>query len=190
MINQVTLNRLIQVLMNHNITCGVGGSYLLQLYGLYDDPDDVDFWILPEDIKKVKDLFNEYEEIKEKKIQLPAEYRFKMLYDDIKVDFVACFMVKPNKHQYVYNILPDNVKIVETEGGYRVPCTSLEDWYIVYKLLKKEKKAQLIEKYIAVSFGNEILEKVLESGNNILPLNLTKNINETMWKNSQQRLFG
>lgn len=187
MINSNTLYKLVQILDRNNIICGVGGSYLLQLYDLYDEPDDVDFWISPNDVSKVKEIFSEYEEIQEK-IQLPEEYHFKIMFYDIKVDFVACFIVKPNKNQYWYNISPDNVKMVDIKDGQRLPCTSLEDWYIVYKLLRREDKANIIEKHIKPGFDNSVLEKILDNKGNKLPLKVTKSINEAMWRNSQIQL--
>lgn len=187
MINPNTLCKLVQILDNYNITCGVGGSYLLQLYDLYDEPEDVDFWISPSDVPKVKKIFNEYEEITEK-LQLPQEYHFKIIFNDIKVDFVACFIVKPNKNEYRYNISPDNVTRLCLEDGNQLPCTSLEDWYIVYKLLKRDDKADIIEEYIKPMFGNRVLEATLGNKDNKLPPKVTKSINEAMWKNSQMQL--
>lgn len=187
MINPKTLDRLVQILEDYHITCGVGGSYLLQLYDLYDEPDDVDFWVSPSDISKVKEIFQEYEQIQER-IQLPEEYHIKIRFYDIKVDFVACFIVKPNQNEYHYYISPDNVSMVDLHNGRQLPCTSLEDWYIVYKLLRRDDKANIIERYVKPMFGNTMLEKILGNKDNKLPPIVIKSVNKTMWENSQIRL--
>lgn len=188
MVNSNTLNKLVQILDSNGIICGIGGSYLLQLYDLYDEPEDVDFWISPDDILKVKEIFSTYKEIHEK-IQLPEKYHFKMIFEDIKVDFVACFFVKPNQNEFWYNISSDNVKMYHMANGKQLPCTSLEDWYIVYKLLNREDKASIIEKYIKPGFDNGILEKILYNKNNKLPVKMKKSINKVMWENSQRKLM-
>ena len=191
MINTQTLNSVINILKSNNIRCGIGGSYLLQVYNLYEDPNDVDFWVAPEDIDKVRNIFSQYEEIGEK-IQLPRQYHFKMRYEDIIVDFVACFIVKPNKNEYVYNILPENINYIETESGLELPCTSLEDWYIVYQLLHREKKAELIRRYIYkndVESTNLKLNSSIEDSNNKLPNRVIKAVKELIWDNIQMDLF-
>lgn len=192
LVNQKTLDKLIKILRDNEVVCGIGGSYLLQIYQLYSEPDDVDFWVAPDDIKKVKHLFAQYEEIEEK-IQLPPEYHFKMRYYDIDVDFVACFMVKPNKNEYVYNIMPENIEMIDMGGGKYMPCTSLEDWYIVYKLLKRDEKAELIKDFLCKhkneSLAYQKLQMSLENVGNKLPQKLTKDVKNFLWENSQINIF-
>ena len=190
MINFQTLNSLVDILKKNQIRCGIGGSYLLQIHELCNDPNDVDFWVAPEDIRKVRNIFSHYEEIIEK-IQLPSQYHFKMRYLDIYVDFVACFIVKPNKNEYVYNIMPENIEMVDMQDGSTLPCTSLEDWYIVYKLLRREEKAELIKKYIYqkdASKANERLELLIDNKVNRLPKRITKDVKDLIWDNMQLKL--
>lgn len=190
MINYGTLNSLVDILKKNHIKCGIGGSYLLQIYQLCNNPSDVDFWVAPEDIHKVRNLFSHYQEIVER-IQLPSKFHFKMRYFDIDVDFVACFIVKPNKNEYVYNIMPENIEIVDMEDGSKLPCTLLEDWYIVYKLLRREEKAKLIKKYIYqkdASRANERLELLIDNKDNRLPKRITKEVKDLIWHNMQLSL--
>ncbi len=190
MINYGTLNSLVDILKKNQIRCGIGGSYLLQIHELYSNPDDVDFWVAPEDIGKVRGIFSHYEEIVER-IQLPPKFHFKMRYLDIDVDFVACFIVKPNKNEFVYNIMPENIEIVDMEDGSKLPCTSLEDWYIVYKLLRREEKAKLIKKYIYQKDANRVnerLELLIDNKENKLPKRVTKDVKDLIWDNMQLNL--
>lgn len=192
MINQSTLDSILKILKDNQICCGIGGSYLLQVYHLCAEPKDVDFWVAPEDISKVRKIFSQYEEIEEK-IQLPSEYHFKMQYDDIQVDFVACFIVQPNQNKFVYNIMPENVKLINVGDGRILPCTSLEDWYIVYKLLRREDKAELIKKYIYqknIEETNTSLQMSIDNENNKLPIKLTNDVKNFIWNNMQYNIPG
>lgn len=190
MINLHTLKSVLNKLNENQIRCGIGGSYLLQLYDLCDESNDVDFWVEPNDMPKVRRLFKGYDEISEK-IQLPSQFHYKVHYHDIDVDFVACFITKPNQHEYIYNIRPENVEIITTQDGLDIPCTSLEDWYIVYKLLNREKKASLIEKYIYkkdVEKTNERLNISIKDEKNILPKRITNDVKSFVWDNMQIRI--
>lgn len=187
MINTQTLASVLKTLKDHQIRCGIGGSYLLQLHALCNNPNDIDFWVEPTDLPKVREIFTDYTEIFEK-IQLPSEYHFKIQYFDIVLDFVACFITRPNKNEYIYNIKPDSIEIITTPDGLEIPCTSLEDWYVVYKLLNKEQKASLIEKYIYkrdVQKTNNRLKSSITNDKNILPGRVTQDINSFVWNNMQ-----
>lgn len=189
MINSQTLASVLKTLKENKIRCGIGGSYLLQLYDLCDEPNDIDFWVEPNDMQKVRLLFREYDEIIEK-IQLPAQYHYKFRYFDMDIDFVACFITRPNQHEYVYNIRPESIEIITTSDGLDIPCTSLEDWYIVYKLLNREEKASLIEKYIYkknIVKTNERLNRFIKDKENVLPQRVTNDVNSFVWDNMQMR---
>lgn len=187
MVNFHTLTTLVEKLSKNHVHCGIGGSYLLQLYDLCDDPKDVDFWVDPHDIQKVRMIFKDYEEINEK-LQLPPQYHYKIRYNDIDVDFVACFITRPNQHEYIYNIKPDTIEIITTSEGVELPCTLLEDWYIVYKLLNREEKAAVIEKYIYkndVHRTNQRLEMSIRDTNNKLQRRVINDVSDLIWNNLQ-----
>lgn len=144
MINYNTFKKLAATLDENNIVWGIGGSFLLQLHGLYSNPNDLDIWVQTDDISKLKTIFSSFDEI-ESSIQLPPQYHFKMQYYDTEVDFISCFITIPNQKRFEYHILPTNIEYIEFEDGIKVPCTLLENWYIVYKLLNRKDKAQIIE---------------------------------------------
>ena len=72
MIDFAILKELSEQLNHHNITWGIGGSCLLMLYNLYSEPNDLDLWVQPDDMLKVRELFAAYEEI-QTDIPLPEE---------------------------------------------------------------------------------------------------------------------
>lgn len=175
--NESTIYRLSKKLNESNITWGVGGSTLLEYYGLYTQPDDLDVWIHPKDIKKAKRLFKDFKHIKTN-IYLPDKYHFKIQFLDIEVDFVACFMVKPNQHEFSFFISPNNLKYIKNHDG-TIPLTFLEDWYIIYKLLKREDKSRIIEDYFKKNYSALSVNAInisLNNQQNAIPIQTIKSI--------------
>lgn len=187
MIDTKELASLVKVLQNNKIICGVGGSYLLHLYNLCDNPADVDFWVDPKDMNRVRTLFKDCEQIHER-IQLPDDLHYKFVYMDLKVDFVSCFITRPNQYSFSYYINAESIETIKITEGLSIPCTSLEDWYIVYKLLKRDKKAAMIADYI---YKRDIqkttlrLRQSMDSGKNILPKKIRTEISSFVMDNMQ-----
>lgn len=196
MINKQILDSLVSILKENNVRCGIGGSFLLQIYGLYgdDDPKDVDFWVYPDDMPVVRRIFCDYPQISEK-LQLPEKYHYKICFKGIYVDFVACFIVKPNKNEFLYNIQPDSIEWIKLDNGREIPCTSLEDWYVVYKLLNRKNKAEIIGNYLKRkdrinSVTDKKLNQVLRNPGNKLPKKIKDDIDELTWESMQITLPG
>lgn len=176
--NRSTIFKLSKILNEKNIVWGIGGSALLEYYGLYCDPNDLDLWIHPNDIDKAKIIFKDFQRI-ETNIYLPEKYHFKIQFFDIKVDFVACFMIKPNQYKFTFYISPDNLRYVHEEG-IEIPITYLEDWYIIYKLLKREDKARIIEKYFSnqkIDLSVNVLNISLSNSDNTIPIKTVRAAN-------------
>lgn len=177
MIDLTILKDLSSQLNEHDVTWGIGGSCLLMLYNLYSAPNDLDLWVQPDDIAKVREIFAAYEEIPTD-IPLPKELHFKMLFHNVEVDFVACFIIKPNQHQYRFDICPENIRMI-TIGDMQVPCTYLEDWFIIYHLLNRTGKAKLIQDYFTkhqVEFDESALMRAVQHKNVTLPSRLDQDI--------------
>lgn len=190
MINRITLMSLSKELNRHNIIWGIGGSYLLQLHNLYSDPNDLDLWVQPSDIQNIREIFKDFKEI-ETDIPLPKELHFKMMYYDIEVDFVACFITKPNKYQFTYNIEPENIKMVDLDG-MKIPCTYLEDWYIVYRLLNRNHKADLIQKVFSekkIPLDEHAIQRAIDNKQTKIPIRLKKDVYELITLATQMTMF-
>lgn len=177
MIDFAILKELSEQLNHHNITWGIGGSCLLMLYNLYSEPNDLDLWVQPDDMLKVRELFAAYEEI-QTDIPLPEELHYKMIYRNVEVDFVACFIIKPNQHQYRFDICPENIRMISV-GDMQIPCTCLEDWFIIYNLLNKSDKAKIIRDYFSehqIEFDKSAIERAVQYKNVSLPSRLENDI--------------
>jgi len=191
MIKPSTLKLLIDMLNDNGITWGVGGSFLLQVHELYSEPNDLDLWVQPSDIPRVRNIFHGYDEIKTN-IQLPEEMRFKMLFHDMEVDFVSCFMTKPNRNKFVYQIKPCNIRIVKLSYGVDVPCTLLEDWYIIYRLLRRNDKAELIRQVFEkknIDINKNAIELAVSSKENKLPRYFKRDIPRLVYAARQYSIF-
>lgn len=163
------LIRITNTLNEHNIVWGVGGSYLLFLHGIYNNPQDIDIWVNIDDIDKIRQIFKEYQEIVVS-LQLPSKYHFKMNYEGVEVDFVSFFYVVPNQKEFKYYVSPNRIKQISIDGEHSIPCLYLEEWFIIYKVLNREKKASLIEQYFRSDFkrlNQEILEECLTDNTSV-----------------------
>lgn len=191
MVSRSTLKLLIDELNKHQIIWGIGGSYLLQIYELYSEPQDLDIWVQPCDIQKIRDIFKNYCEI-ESNLPLPSNLHFKMQYHDIEVDFVACFIVKPNQYSFKYNINSNRIKKITLKNGLEVPCTFLEDWYIIYKLLKRDDKAELIHELFKkkkININDEAIRIAVNNSDNTLPIQVKKDAFKLIEDNIQLSIF-
>lgn len=190
MLDKKIIKEVTEILNRSNVIWGVGGSYLLKIYDLIDDPKDLDLWVSTNDISKLRKIFSEYQEIKTE-VPLPPELHYKILYKNLEVDFVACFIIKPNQYEFKYNIKPQNIRIVKLKNGIELPCTYLEDWYIVYKLLKRNDKAKIIEDFFyknKMTFSDNVIQSYKNSDNIKLPKYITENI-QSIVSNAMQLSF-
>jgi hypothetical protein len=183
MINRSTVIKLSEELSEHKIVWGIGGSCLLQIYNLNKDPVDLDLWAQPSSMQRIKELFKDYEKIKSD-IPLPDEYHYKIKYHDIEVDFVSCFMYKPNQYHQELFIRPDHIKMVAIENGIEVPCTYLEDWFIIYSFLKRYDKADLIRSYFIenkIPFSEKVMRETLSNESNKISRKTFKRVSDIIW---------
>lgn len=191
MIERSSLKTLIEILNSNSIVWGVGGSYLLQLYDLYSEPNDLDLWVQPSDMPRIRKIFCDYHEIITH-ICLPKELHFKMLYQSTEVDFVACFITKPNQHRFEFQIKPSNIRTIQLGENLTIPCTFLEDWYIIYRLLGRNDKAELIWSFFSkkkIEIDRMALEQAITSQKNNLPKYLRRDIPKLVEAATQYSMF-
>lgn len=189
MIDYSILKSLSEMLDNYHITWGIGGSCLLQLYNLYSDPNDLDLWVQPSDMPQIKKIFCDFEQLKSN-LPLPEEHRYKIKYHNTEVDFIACFITKPNQHRFEYKIEPTNIKLIDYDG-FKIPCTYLEDWYIIYRLLGRNQKADLIQNVFEskqIAINNTAIETAICSKQVTLPLRIKKDVYDLVTAATQMKI--
>lgn len=190
MVDHLTLKRISDDLNQNHIVWGVGGSCLLQLYNLYLEPNDLDLWVQPCDMYKIREIFKDYEEIPTE-IPVPEEFHYKIKYDNLEVDFIACFITKPNQYKFEYSINPANIKMVVLDD-IKIPCTYLEDWYIIYRLLNRNDKANLIQetfKRQKLELNMQAIEDAINSKQVKIPIRIKTDVYKLIDLATQTSLF-
>lgn len=179
MIDYHVLKSLSKTLNDKRVTWGIGGSFLLMLNGLYPNPQDLDLWVKPSDMPLVRELFSDYQELSTN-IPLPKELHYKILYHNVEIDFIACFIIRPNQNRYVYQIMPENIRMNKI-GDVEVPCTMLEEWFVIYRLLKKDDKAKIIQDYFrkkSINFDEDAIIKAIQNSGVSLPPRILKDVHK------------
>ncbi|WP_066891003.1 nucleotidyltransferase domain-containing protein [Clostridium nigeriense] len=142
-----------EFLNNENIRWAVGGSILLNQFGIIDSPNDIDILVDLKDINKVNDILKE---IGKKKIYEKSKiYATKFFYEyevnNIDVDVMAGLIIKHNEGEFNYTFDKESITKVVNINGVNIPFSSLEDWYIIYQLIPgREYKVSLIEDYFMI----------------------------------------
>ncbi len=146
-----TLSYIGEKLNDSNILWGVGASLLLNKFGLIDKPNDIDIFVDVKDINKTDEILKSLGEKKqwEKAAAYSTKRFFEYVINGFDVDVIAGLRI--NHNSGTFNFTFDNNSISEFCKINRVliPCTSLEDWYVIYQLIpNREEKVKIIESYI------------------------------------------
>lgn len=139
---------------------GIGGSKLLNFYGITNTVNDLDILVSKENIEEALQTLLKLGtplEIPNKSEYLTESFhRFEV--EGIELDLMSDFKIEHEAG--VYDFQFDSTTKVQTVqlGDEEIPLTSLEEWYIAYLLMKnRESKVQMIEDYF-------IKEKKLDLG--------------------------
>ncbi|XMB72494.1 hypothetical protein RJI07_00985 [Mycoplasmatota bacterium WC30] len=142
------LIKIAKKLNNANITWALGGSLILKHHNLLENVNDIDIIIARSDIFKAKHIFDSLGEAKRvsPKGIYKTSYFYEYTIDSIEVDVMCEFKID-NQSLYNYNF--DVTKIVDTEilTGTKIYYSSLEDWLVLYTLMGRTKKVELIKRY-------------------------------------------
>lgn len=173
-----TLSYIGEKLNKGSVLWGVGGSILLNHYGLIDKPNDIDILVDLNDIEKADRILKSIGEKKvwERSNTYSTKYFYEYVVNSFEVDVMAGLSI--NHKMGMYRYFFDNKSIFQTTkiNNIHIPLTSLEDWYVIYQLMpNKEIKVRMIENYL-LSNGIkklDLLERALK-GN--LPNEVRENI--------------
>lgn len=174
-----TLSYIGKNLNDANVVWGVGGSLLLNKFGLIDKPNDIDIFISTDDIEKADEILRTIGEKKkwEKTSTYSTKYFYEYVINGFDVDVMSGFAINHNDgiFRYIFDI--NSISELKMINDVNIPFTSLEDWYVIYQLIPKRKcKVEMIEKYI-LSNGiknNFLLQRSLEG---CLPADVRVKIN-------------
>lgn len=165
-------------LNNSDIVWGVGGSILLEQFGLIEKPNDIDIFVDINGIGKADEIFKSIGQKKnwENATTYSTRYFYEYIVDGIDIDVMAGFAINHSNGVFEYIFDYNSISEFRLINGVSIPFTSLEDWYVIYQLIpNRESKVKMIENYILTNGINKyfLLERALE-GN--LPIEVRKKI--------------
>jgi len=146
-----TLSRIGKVLNDSGVLWGVGGSILLQTYGLVEHPNDIDILASIPDAEKAAALLGAMgEALPCGQSQTYATKFFRrFMIGETGVDLMAGFAIRHPAGQYSYVFDEASISSHREIEGVPIPFAALEDWFVAYQLMPgKEEKAGRIEGYL------------------------------------------
>lgn len=146
-----TLSYIGDILNKERITWIIGGSIILDYYGLTDIVNDIDIIVDINDYKKVKELLSQHgtaNEIPKNDIYKTEGY-FKIKINDVDIDIMANFKIMHANGIYEYNLDPKSASSIIQINQIKIPLGKLEDWYEIYQAIPgRTAKARLIKEYL------------------------------------------
>lgn len=167
-----------------NCTWAIGGSMVLNHYGLIDKPNDIDILVDPNYSDKIKEFMNSIG----KSLELPSKDPFRTesffgyIVEGTSVEFMGRFKIDLGDNK-IYEFILDDDAITDNVmiDGVKINFTSLEDWFVAYSVMKDPKKrVPLIKEYFKKSKINHknLLERSL---NQDLPQNIKADIKSILF---------
>lgn len=134
-------------LNQRQIRYGLGGSWMLKEYGLPTEPKDIDLFIHSDDINKCLDLIEPYQIHQVNVPDSPFKTTFfaTLQIESMSIDIMGGFAYLHD--QGLYKAIFDDHSIVSEVivDDVHIPLMSLEEWYVLYIVMGRQKKCELIE---------------------------------------------
>ena len=134
-----------------NILWAVGGSVLLNQYGLEDKPGDIDILVDVLDIDRADEILTAIGQKKQGRVsELYATkhfYQYEM--NGVDVDVMAGFATHHSQGVFEYVFDGESVTEIKNINWVDIPFCSLEDWYVIYQLIPgRQAKVAKIKEYL------------------------------------------
>ncbi len=169
--NKEILKRIANGLNELNCTWAIGGSVILNQFGLVESPKDIDILIDASQAEEVKAFMNTigtYVELPSKSPFKTVEF-FGYMVDDIMVEFLGDFKIELEDGKvYEFILDKDAIKEFMIVDGVKVNLTTLEDWFVAYGVMKDPKKrVPLLKEYFKKNGieHRQLLERNLNNNN-------------------------
>lgn len=162
-----TLSYIGDNLNKRNIKWAVGGSILLNQFGLVDNPNDIDLIVDLSDVDKADSILKEIgiKKVNEKIKTYSTKFFYEYVVNEVDVDVMAGLSINHDEGLFDYIFDNHSTDKVVKINGIDIPFTSLEDWYVIYQLIpNREFKVKIIEEYL-LSNGIKnryLIERALE----------------------------
>lgn len=148
------------------ILWGLGGSGLLHVYGLEAEPRDLDLLIRTEHMEAAVSELHPLGVLAELQPKPPfCSRRFVQIQTGgVEADLIAGFRIHHEAGLYELPLEAHSIAGTARIGGEAVPLTAPEDWYVLYLLMGRPKRADVWERFLlgGGSRHRRLLEEALD----------------------------
>ena len=157
------LQKIAREFNGENITWGVGGSLLLYINGLSDQFEDIDLVVQEGDALACQRLLIKHGPMMPKN---PNErYRtrgfFEFTIDEAEIDLMCVLSIMSHDQETVVPFDDSMIERWEPFGIEKLPLMHLEDWYLIYALIERTAKLELLEDHFKAKGINKTRLKQL-----------------------------
>lgn len=143
-----TLLFLADKLNKQDVTWGLGGSMLLNFYGIVDSVNDIDIVVDIKDRDKLLDAIKECVSLeKSVSTEYLTDYFYAAFINRVEIDFMLNFKVRTEAGLYVFPFGKDKIEKQVELDGITVNLCRLSEWEKAYRAMGRENKADLIAEY-------------------------------------------
>jgi hypothetical protein len=159
------LEKLSREFEKEKVKYGIGASLLLKAWGLFDVANDIDIIVSYDDREGAIKVLEELGVEKDKKnLELYGTEFFKTYsIDGVDIDIMSNFTIKTDEGEYTYPFEDDSILRMKVLDCEDIPTMSLENWFVVYSLIMRDKKAEKIRSFLnETGFEKKLIEVALE----------------------------
>lgn len=144
------LQRIATEFSNHELTWALGGPVLLGIQGVFDAVEPIGIMITSQGVKKADEILCD---MGEKQPRIPAsgyisQFFHVYIIDGVQFSLICGMAVRNKGYLFSYNFNKDAIVNMAKIGDVYVPCTSLEDWWILYQMIPhREDLFDIIDRY-------------------------------------------
>lgn len=146
------LAKVAALLSEQQIIWALGGSMLLHCNGVTDNVESIELVVVPEDFEKLDQVLSP---LGEKRPRVPSPFyatRFfsEYIIDGVEFDVMSGLMLHFKGFLYRYQFGRSAIVAMLPVGEVFVPCTALEDWYVLYQMMPwRHDRVEALERYFA-----------------------------------------
>lgn len=143
------LQKIARELNQGGITWGVGGSLLLYINGLSDQFEDIDLIVQDKDALAAQRLLIKHGPMQPKNPDERFRTRgfFEFIIDEVEIDLMSVLAIMYQEEEVVIPFDESSILRQEPFGVEKLPLMYLEDWYVIYLLIDRQNKLELLEKH-------------------------------------------
>lgn len=145
------LLKLAMLLNSENVLWAVGGSLVLNHYGLGAPANDIDLLVGLRDIENVEAILSGQgiKRHRDDNETYATCHFIEYTIDHTEIDVISGLRINHASGCYKYSFRKDSVDRLVKIGNVDIPIMALEDWYVLYQMIPgRELKADLIENYL------------------------------------------